>query len=323
MTTTIDKPKGKKVNTRNFVDRLGGKGYEKSKQQIDNVTFEEVDGLRKVAPLKGLDVVPNKIGQERPQSIMVKPSDLWVDGRYQRDIGVSSLNLIHSIVSDFAWHKFKPPVLTRDTKGRLIVIDGQHTAIACSMHPEIDEIPAVLVDAQGTQDQAESFIGLNTNRITVHPLDLFRASLVAGDEQNIEMKRIMDEVGISLPRTSAWIGRDEDKENKTQSVNTLKSAFIKLGPAKFTVLVEKLAACKFAPLRAEHIKAFHDIMFVYTSQRYSYDHLVSVVSALNDADVLAEAARTCRHLVCPKWRALAIVYKNYYRKAFSKLEEAA
>jgi hypothetical protein len=191
------------------------------------------------------------------------------------------------------------------------------------MHPDVDEIPAVLVDAQGIQDQADSFIGLNTNRIAVHPLDLFRASIVAGDERNIEMKRIMDEIGIGLPRTSACIGKEEDKENKTQAVNTLKTAFNKHGPAKFTVLLEKLAACKFAPLRAEHIKAFTEIMFVFTTQRYSHEKLVDVVTALNDSDVRSEAARTAGHLACPKWKALAIVYKNYYRKAFVELEEVA
>lgn len=315
--------KSKPTHLGNQSSRMGGANYRKFKAALDSHETTGANGLRKISPIKNLDVVPNKISNHRPEPIMVRPSDLWVDGSYQRDIGAASLHLITSIVGEFAWHKFKPPVLTKDSKGRLVVIDGQHTAIAASMHPDIDKIPAVLVTTNTAEEQAESFIGLNTNRISVHPIDLFRAHLAAGNEQLVEMKRIIDEAGIEIPATTSWVGTMDDRKNKTQAINTLKGSFTKLGPAKFAVLLEKLAKCEFEPIRAEHIKAFTEIMFYCTSPKYSHDHLVETVSALDDKDMILEASRTASHLSTPKWRALAIVYKNYYRKAFNQIDEAA
>lgn len=318
-------PKKKSTKSIKKPSTIGGGDHKKYHETLKTHSFEQVDTFRKVHPIKGLDIVPNRITENQPEAITIKPTDLWVDSRYQRDIAASSLSLISSIVSDFAWHKFKPPVVTKDSKGRHIVIDGQHTAIACSMHPEIDKIPAVLIESQTTEQQAESFIALNTNHIAVHPLDLFRASLAAGDERSIEMKRIMDEAGLNVPRGRAYINTKAAPEpNMVYSISTLKGMLQKYGPAKFTVLVEKITACNFAPVRVEHLKAFADIMFNSTSPRYSPDRLVETVQALDDGDTLIEATRTANHMTCPKWKGLSIVYKNYYRKAFAQMiDEAA
>jgi hypothetical protein len=159
-------------------------------------------GINQLQALEGLDAVPNKISSVPPQTIEVRPEELWVDRRYQRShMSRKSVNLIHKIVENWDWTKFKPPVVTRDADGRYIVIDGQHTAVAAASHPGIKTIPVMF--AQGLGDvtqQAQSFIGHNMDRVPVGQLELWYARKQAGDKLVLDADRIMRSHGVSVVR---------------------------------------------------------------------------------------------------------------------------
>lgn len=97
--------------------------------------------LRHIAPIKLKAVTPGPIGKDIPKFEMVDPTSLLVEPSYQRDTSNSSLKLIGRMVANWDWARMKPPICAKNDKGQLVVMDGQHTAIAAASHPGIKQIP--------------------------------------------------------------------------------------------------------------------------------------------------------------------------------------
>src|SRR5262249_49633203 len=91
------------------------------------------------------DVTPAPIGTDIPAFEWVDPKTLHVEESYQRKIPDKSRKLIRHIVASWHWAQMKPPICVRDEKKRLLVIDGQHTAMAAASHKGIKEIPVMIV----------------------------------------------------------------------------------------------------------------------------------------------------------------------------------
>ena len=115
---------------------------------------------RPIVPLRLPKVEPTVALRIRPEFVWVPPTNLLVDETYQRELSRQSLALIEKIVKRWDWSRFKPPVVAR-TDGGFEVIDGQHTAIAAASHPEIDEIPVMVVETTDMGDRAKAFVGHN------------------------------------------------------------------------------------------------------------------------------------------------------------------
>lgn len=100
---------------------------------------------------------------------------------YQRDVGKAGLKLIKKIISTFSWAKYKLPTVVQTDEG-LIVIDGQHTAIACASIPDLGKIPVAVVAVASTEEQALAFLGINKDRLNVGHVQLHHAAAASGDE---------------------------------------------------------------------------------------------------------------------------------------------
>lgn len=144
-----------------------------------------------------------------PPSIeWVSTCDLKVDEDYQRSIdNDTSRRLIASIAAHWDWRLCMPLAVSRRDDGRY-VIDGQHRLAAAKLRPDIPHIPCCIATYQGAADEAAMFVAANRARKAINRLDDFHAALVAGDEDAIEVNRIVEAAGLRVSRetrSQAWI----------------------------------------------------------------------------------------------------------------------
>lgn len=123
----------------------------------------------------------------------VPTARLRVDPTYQRGLSKRGRAVIRRMVADFRWDRFG--ALTVAAKAdHFAVIDGQHRALAAAALG-IETVPAIVFDID-TPDAAGSFLGINSNRTAVGPMDKFRAALAAGDPAAAELADMLADLNL-------------------------------------------------------------------------------------------------------------------------------
>src|SRR6185312_7629873 len=106
-----------------------------------------------------------------------------------------SLKLIRNITKRFHWAKFQPITVAEiaegDYRGHYAVIDGQHRALSALGHPLVKDVPCYIVKAADVGHQADAFVGINRDRVSMQPLQLYRAQLAAGDVTALRIDNVM------------------------------------------------------------------------------------------------------------------------------------
>ena len=278
-----------------------------------------IDGARKIGPIN-IDVDANKITSQPPTPIQLAPRDIWIDGRYQRNLSARSIRLIAKIVSGWDWTKYKPPVVTLDSSGRYMAVDGQHTLIAASMHPDISTVPCSLVEIGATSDQAKAFIGHNRDRIAVPPLDLWHANIQAGDENCIAVSQIFVEHGIEVVRSGA--SNALLAVNQTMAAHSAVELYVRLGTDRFTALIAFIADCGFTPIRIDHFHAVSHLLYPANPSDVVLVEpvkMLALIRSFNHIESLAEARKiAATYGKMPIWRALAQYYRLAYARAYPR-----
>ncbi|TCQ28244.1 hypothetical protein [Rhizobium sp. PP-CC-3G-465] len=268
--------------------------------------------LRHIQPvsLTGLDIATPENGQ--PICEVVRPESLMVDPSYQRSIGARGLSQIRKIIEAFDWNKFKPPICAyaeHDGQTVLKVLDGQHTAIAAASHPAIDFIPVMIVDASATSSQAAAFVGQNTERLGVTPLQLHQSGLVAHDLDAITIDIICKQAGVNILRHPGPGGKS--RPGDTVSINSISELINKRGNETSRIILTVLAQGGFAPILKPQIKAV-ELLLTHDEYRDSItpDALTAAIQGTWATD-LDEAKQLSVTHKWPLWRALAI---HWFRK---------
>jgi hypothetical protein len=159
---------------------------------------------RLIAPIEINGFEPGGTPRALPIFEMVKRETLLVDEGYQRDSSERSLKLVRKIVAGWDWARNKPPVAVLTDAG-LELIDGQHTAIAAATHPDIAEIPVMIIEAPERADRAGAFISHNRDRVAVTATQLHVAAIAAGDAEAQAVQRVCLDAGVTS-RSSASEG---------------------------------------------------------------------------------------------------------------------
>lgn len=289
------------------------KAKEEIRKQLDE---QDPNALVRVEAITGLDIVPNRITSEPPTPLSVRPEECWIDRKYQRNLSRRSMKLIYDIVTNWDWTKFKPPVLTRDNEGRYLVIDGQHTLIAAATHPDIAKVPAMFTPLSETKSQAESFIGHNTARIPVQPLDLFHARITAEEDLAVTANKVLNDYGIQVVRSVQ--GRGQVWQiNQTVATGAVLRILSKHGLPKFVSIVEFVSKCGFSPVRADHWRFAENLLIGPDRQNtYTPQMMIEVIKASSDNDALTEASRIAKSMEIENYRGLLIYYKNRYNETY-------
>lgn len=125
----------------------------------------------------------------------VDTKELLIDPAYQRRVSKNGQATIRRILRGFSWSRFGALTVAKSDLG-YVVIDGQHRAIA-AFHLKIDRVPCVVVEGDQAH-QARDFVDINTNRTVVGPVDKFRARVVSGEADAVELNDMLIDLKIDL-----------------------------------------------------------------------------------------------------------------------------
>lgn len=270
----------------------------------DVLEAPETHVLRGVRPINLMGVDVASADAAKPEFEWVDPGVLLIDDGYQRNLSERSMKLVRKICAGWDWRRFKPPVCARTDRG-LEVIDGQHTAIAACSHPDVTEIPVMVVVAASRSDRAQSFIGHNRDRLNITPMQMHFAAAAAGDEDAQDIDRVCERAGVKLlkatPGNGAW------KAGETVAVKAIGALINRRGVVRAREVLEVLIKGQATPISTVQIRAVECLLH---DDEYREDiDADGVVNAMLKLGFLADqeaAVFAATHKV-PVFRALAIV----------------
>lgn len=231
-------------------------------------------------------ITPAKIEGWLPVIRMAAPTDLKVEASYQRDLSGKSVKLIRKIVAEWSWAKFKPPICAETLDG-LFVIDGQHTAIAAASHPEIKEIPVLVVPADQVEQRASAFVAHNRDRLTMTPAQIFYGEVIAGDATAKAILDIVTKAGCSIPRLP--VSNQNAQPGQISALGEVQTIF-KVHGAGILERVLRVGA-KACPLSKTLLRALRTVL---TDEAHSYvanlpDRVISDgLASIEDFEYAAE-----------------------------------
>ncbi len=275
-----------------------------SRKQIGSVSA----GLRPVAPVPALNVRPNELGGPPPEVRWVAPGSLLIEGSYQRDLSQKSMTLLRKIVGGWDWAAMKPPICAITDGGDLVVIDGQHTAIAAATHPAIGEIPILIVQATAVRDRAGAFVKHNADRIAMTSMQVHHAALAAGDEVAVAMAEAARRAGATILRNTPPQGLYAVGD--TSAVATLRKMTNEKGLVFAARVLRILVGAMRAPLVTAEIKAVRALLSEPEWRGSIADEDLTLLirsKSMSDWEAFAES-RVRKGLKIPLARALAIAW---------------
>jgi hypothetical protein len=184
--------------------------------------MDDIVSISALAGGGGTLVFAEGIGQPG-KPVWLDLTSLVVDLRYQRAIDKNGWKNIRWICANFAWSKFEPIIAApcEARPGKYAVIDGQHRAIAAFLHPQVDQVPAIL-HALDIQQQAQAFRDVNRAVTRLTPLQLYRAGILAGDPDAIAIKTVLDSAGVSLTKYAKPL--DQMKPSECMCIASIRRA---------------------------------------------------------------------------------------------------
>ncbi len=255
---------------------------------------------------------PNVPATKPPRFQSVVPSELLIDGTYQRNLSERSVALIRKIVADWDWRRFKPPIVVRVDNG-FHVIDGQHTSIAAATHGGIGKIPVMVVDADSVMDRARAFIGHNRDRITMTTMQMFYAAGAAGDEDVQTVQAACKRAGVSILRVPPCYGIFKPRE--TIAVSTLLSLVKRRSAIQARQVIETVANSNMAPLSAAALKAVEHLLFSkeFAGEFTSADLTSTMIKLGPELNRKAGAMAASKQI--PHWRAWIAILSHHTTRA--------
>ncbi|TIN15521.1 MAG: hypothetical protein E5Y51_18095 [Mesorhizobium sp.] len=271
--------------------------------------------LNPIAAVSLAGLAPHQPGAGEPICERVDPTTLFVDHEYQRTIGEKGRRQIRQIIENFCWTKFKPPICAyaeHDGRTILKVLDGQHTAIAAASNPHISLIPVMIVEAPDTQSQAAAFVGQNTQRLGVTPLQIHQAAVLAQEENALDVQNVCNRAGVRVLHCLPGSGRY--KPGDTIAIAAIRGLVSRRTSMGARVILEVLAKAHLAPITALHIKAADYLMSdKELSLKFDPEDLTKTIGDLylTAEDEARVQAKTMR---IPEWRALAMIWFRKTKK---------
>ena len=280
---------------------------------MTNIQQEVPTKLRPIKAIKLGAMLPASILEtdEKPEFEWVDPASLYVEEKYQRNLTERSLILINKIIKDFQWSHFKPPVCSW-AGDKLVVIDGQHTAIAAASHPKLKKIPVMVVCASTINDRAVAFMGHNKDRLAVTAAQMYYSSVAAGDPVALALKKALDETGCSVARYNppVWV------EGQTMASGTLLKLAANKGSAGVARVLKILMDAKRAPVIAIEISAVADLLWNkdWAGRFDDYDLATVIRSKAADKWLAYAEANVRKGQAIQMKRALAISWFKHVPK---------
>lgn len=253
---------------------------------------------------------PALLGSVAPTIRLVKPQSLLIESAYQRDLSGKSIQLIRKIVAGWDWTKFKPPVCAETADG-LVVIDGQHTAIAAATHPGIAEIPVMINATAHLERRAAAFVSHNRDRLVMTPAQIFYGDLAAGDKDCKGIMECVVKAGASIPRLP--VGNGSWRPGQISAVGELRDTYRHAGYEILERALKISVASESAPISKTLLRGLRSLLTdeYYGAERSKSDAIIAAaIVSLGDigsiSDEYAIASGVSRFSACAALIAGAI-----------------
>jgi len=140
------------------------------------------------------DAARGQVGVRRDE--WLPASVLGVDMRYQRAVNRS---LIRKIEIDFNFDLFGAVTVSERADGTLWIVDGQHRVVAATevFNDRDIQVPCRVLHGLTIQDEAD-FFSRQGVRKPVRSSYLFRAAVVAGDEDAVALNALLESYGLRI-----------------------------------------------------------------------------------------------------------------------------
>jgi NAD(P)H-nitrite reductase large subunit len=178
------------------------------------------------------------------------------------------------------------------------VVDGQHTAIAAATIG-VPSIPVFVVEAETLDERARAFVGHNTDRIVVSPINIYNALRAAGDPDALDVANVCKRAGVTIREFSQ---SSAIKVGDTKAVGLIRRMIAKRGVIKTRQVLECLVKAKRAPLGGGEILAAEHL--ICDGAGVSLSQLVAAIRIEGDAGVAKARAKASSER-SPLWRAIA------------------
>lgn len=123
---------------------------------------------------------------------------LLIDPTYQR---AANSEKVLKIAQEWSWISCNTiEVAYRDNN--YYVIDGQHRVLGALKRSDIKELPCMIFETTDVAEEAIGFLSTNTSRRPVATVDIFRAKIVAKDDEALYILRVFNQNGIVLSKTA-------------------------------------------------------------------------------------------------------------------------
>lgn len=263
--------------------------------------------LRAIKPVNMRGADAGTVSTDLPEFDWLDPSLLFVEDDYQRGLSDKSLRMIRRIAANWNWAKIKPAICVR-SGNRIVIIDGQHTALAAVSHGGIAKIPVMIVDAKTIKERADAFISQNRDRLALTPMHLHYAAVAAGDEIAVAVDQACKKAKVTILRApKGAIAKHQVGE--TVSVGIISRIVAKVGIHHGARVLKVLVDAKRAPIAAHEVAAVYELLFdpKYRSKVDAFD-LVTVVRSKPMETWRADAWRLVASTGMPRRQALAAAW---------------
>jgi hypothetical protein len=236
-----------------------------------------------------------------------------VEADYQRNLTAGSIKLIRSITADFNWLHIKPVICAKGRDGKLVVLDGQHTAIA-AISRGIKSVPIMLVNAPEMRTRARAFVAQNMNRLSMSALQVFHAKLAAEEPTAIAAAKVAKAAGVAIVRSQPASGSWQVGD--TMAAAAIERLTAKRGVEKATKILKLLVDAKRAPVVVHEILAAAAVLYEPAfGWSFSSFNLVTVVRSKSVDEwrgiVMAKVGKENRTAL---WKGVAEAWVNAGKK---------
>lgn len=269
------------------------------------------DDLIAVDPLDIAEIPPAP--QSPPKLAWVPVSALRINREYQREVeSKRSMAMMHRIVGNFCWSRFKALSVQQIDSGLYEITDGQHSAIVAATLG-IEEVPCLISPSESVADRAAAFVGINRERMSVDALPLFWARVAADDENAGDVAEVAADMGVAIPRTNK--SQSQYKPNDCVAVKSLMVLNKRGGRAYVRAVLEYGVACELIPIGKVWIDAFALLCWADEFQpRVPVEMIGDIVDARTPSFLLDDTKARAAASGQPVYRCLAAVLNGLARR---------
>lgn len=216
---------------------------------------------------------------------------LSVDPCYQRATdSEASRRVIVGMVKKWDWSLCQPLVIARRADGDLFILDGQHRHAGAVERGDIAFLPCVVLSSLGREEEARTFVELNTKRQKLTQAEVFHGMLAAGDPHAKQVAELLEATDWKVRRHSntAFFGPG-DLECAPMLVRTL----VAKGPHPVRFGLAALrAAYPDKPVRvaATLLKALFEVFEQMDKERLVTSTVVNTLSTREPGDWVTRGA---------------------------------